>query len=72
MHNRDRTKVVGAINDKFSNIVDEHYHREIYKVFSGKSSNPTLIHRETPLRFVTRVYLCMSPTLKAVENEIKD
>ena len=72
MHNRDRTKVVGAIIYKIGNIVDEHHHWVIYKVFSGKSSNPILIHRETPLEFVTCVYLCMSPTLKAVENEIKD
>ena len=39
---------------------------------SGKSSKPILIHRETPLKFVTRVYSCMSPTLKAVENEMRD
>ena len=62
MHNRDRTKVVGAINYKISNSVDEHYHRVIYKVFSGKSSNPILIHRETPLRFVTCLFMYVADT----------
>ena len=72
VHNRDRTKVVGAINYKISNSVDQHHHRVIYKMFSGKSSNPILIHRETPLGFITYVYIFMLQTLKAVENEIKD
>ena len=62
MHNRDRTKVVGAINYKISNSVDEHYHRVIYMVFSEKSSNPNLIHRETPLRFVTCLFIYVADT----------
>ena len=33
VHNRDRTKVVGAINYNINNIVYEHYHWVIYKVF---------------------------------------
>ena len=71
MHDRVKKKVLGAINYKINSIVYEHYLWVIHKMFSGKSSNPILFHRVTPLGFVTHVYLCVSPTLRAVGNEMK-
>ena len=73
MHNRE-TKVVGAINYKinnkllFMNTIIGWFTRH----YSGKCSNPILFHRVTPLGFVTHVFVCVSPTLLAVENEMMD
>ena len=44
MHNRGRTKVVGAINSKINNIiVYEHYHWVIYKMLFREELKPNFI-----------------------------
>ena len=43
MHNRGRTKVVGAINYKTNNIVYEHYHWVIYKMLIREELKPNIL-----------------------------
>ena len=43
MHNRGRTKVVGAINYKTNNIVYEHYYWVIYKMLFREELKPNFI-----------------------------
>ena len=43
MHDRGRTKVVGAINYKINNAVYEHYHWVIYKMLFREELKPNFI-----------------------------
>ena len=63
------TKVVGAINYYKINIVHEHYHWVIYKMLFREELKPNLNSQSNSIGVC--VYLCTSPTLKAVENKMK-
>ena len=66
MHNRDRMKVVGAINYKIKDTVYERYHWVIYKIFFRDELKPNLTSQSNFIGVCnTCLYVCVTNTLSS-------